>query len=278
MSDYDPEQPENLHDLLGAYVNVYWNNYQHYWNLVEGDSEAQLSEQERAVHRGLDKIGHAVRGALHTLAPDSDAVTAIREILPDMGITVQEPVDVAAVMRALHQTAIVRDCISISLAFEVADTLLPAAEARVADLVALIAARRLSPMASKYLERATRLHLWGFEPEAVIMCRSVLEAALFAKLSATVKLDEPPPPLETLIRTAGQLALLQGYENARNRRGWRAVRDTPLWDAERLRRTGNQLLHEVPELEPDVDALADSAAAIRTLASVLDRLYPAAEV
>jgi hypothetical protein len=139
------------------------------------------------------------------------------------------------------------------------------------------AAHRLSPMASKYLQRATRLHLWGFEPEAVIMCRSVLEAALVARLSAVIKLDEPPPQLEVLSRTAGQLKLLPGYMEASNRRGWKAVRDSPLWDAERIRWTSNHLLHEVPELDPDVDGLPDSATAVKTLAALLDRLYPAEE-
>jgi hypothetical protein len=275
MSDYNPDQPESLHNLLGAYVNVYWNDYQHYWGLVD-EPDAKRSEKQRKVHRALDEMGETLRGSMRTLAPDSEAVETIRRLLRSMGLEPKEPLDAAAVMKALHHTAIVRDCISISLAFEVADTLLPAAESRVADLVALIATRRLSPMASKYLERATGLHLWGFEPEAVIMCRSVLEAALVARLGTIIKLDEPPPPLEALNRCAGQLNLLPGYENAKNRRGWRAVRNSPLWDAERLRWTGNQLLHEVPELDADVAGLPDSASAVRALAGLLNRLYPAA--
>jgi hypothetical protein len=256
-------------------VNVYWNDYLRYWQLYEEMENAGLTDRQRAVLKSLGKVGEALRGALHTLAPDSKAVDAVRQLREAAGESYEPSLDATArYLRAFHASPLVRDCVSISLAFEVADSLLPAAEERVGDLVALIAARRLSPIAAHYLERATRLHLWGFEPEAVIMCRSVLEAALVERLSTAITLDEPPPSLETLNRLAGELNLLPGFERAQNRRGWRAKRGTALWDAERIRRAANQLLHELPEPQRDEDGLPDSATAVRVLAGLLDRLFP----
>jgi hypothetical protein len=174
----------------------------------------------------------------------------------------------------LHKQPIVRDCLAISLALEAVDTLLPTAEDRVAELVALIASRTMSSRASAYLERATTLHLWGFDPECVIMCRSVLDAALSSRLATLVAQDEPPPNLDRLIALAGAEGILPGYQPAANRRGWSARKGSLIEDAEHIRLAGNRLLHELPHLTVAPKALTDSATAVRTLARVLDQLFP----
>src|SRR5439155_20227163 len=110
---------------------------------------------------------------------------------------------------------------------------------------------------------------WGFDPECVIMCRSVLESALAAKLEEQIDLDEPPPSLDTLIGLAGLHNLLAGYQKASNRKGWRARRGTPLWQAERLKWAGNRVAHDLPILESHTDAITDSATAVRELTDLL---------
>lgn len=278
MTDYDPDQPENLSNLLGAYVNVYWNDYLRYWELYENVEDGELTEEQRAIHRGLDKIGEAVRNTIHSLAPNPAAVEAVEHFFRVLGAkNTADPDSAAKVLRAVHKLPIVRDCVAINLAFEVADVLLPAAEQRAAELVALIASRRLSDRALAYLDRATRLHLWGFDPECVIMCRSVLEAALVARLSDTLELDEPPPPLEQLLALAGEHKLLPGYERAATKRGWRARKGSLLADADRIRWVGNHLIHDLPQLAVGASDLGDSTGAIQKLARVLDHLFPANE-
>jgi len=152
---------------------------------------------------------------------------------------------------------------------------LPAAEKRATQLVTLIASRRLSDRALAYLDRATRLHLWGFDPECAIMCRSVLEAALVARLSDLLELDEPPPPLEQLLVLAGRNNLLPGYEvTANNRRGWRARKGSLLADADRIRWIGNQLVHDLPQLTASSGDVDGAASAVEKLTRVLDHLFP----
>ncbi len=278
MTDYDPNEPENLSNLLGAYVNVYWNDYLRYWELYENIEDGELTEEQRAIHRGLDKIGNAVRSTIHSLAPDPAAVDAVEHFFKVLGATNTTDLNNAAkVLRAMHKVPIVRDCVAINLAFEVADVLLPAAEKRAAELVALIASRRLSDRALAYLDRATRLHLWGFDPECAIMCRSVLEAALVARLSDVLELDEPPPPLEQLLALAGQHKLLPGYERAATKRGWRARKGSLLADADKIRWVGNHLIHDLPQLAVGSSDPGDSASAVRRLARVLDHLFPTEE-
>ena len=68
-TDYDPNAPETLASLLGAVVNVYWNQYQHYWELVGRGPDARLTDEHREFCQRLDELGEAMRGSLHTLAP-----------------------------------------------------------------------------------------------------------------------------------------------------------------------------------------------------------------
>jgi hypothetical protein len=106
------------------------------------------------------------------------------------------------------------------------------------------------------------------------MCRSVLEAALSSQLATLVAQDEPPPSLDRLIALAGEQGVLPGYRKAANRRRWNAGRGSLLEDADNIRRAGNHLIHDLPDLTIAPKAVADSATAVRTLARVLDHLFP----
>lgn len=273
-TEYDPDEPVRLPALMGAQVNAYWNDYLEYWEVSDHLAESQLTPQQRDVHKQLDRIGEALRKSLNTLAPDATSDEMVRELWELFEIPEHARPDTASAFQALHTQPLVRDCVSIALAFEVADTLLPVAHARAAELVGLLSDRHLSERALAYLRRATRLHLWGFDSECAILCRSVLEAALTSRLTQEIKLDEPPPPLEKLIALAGERGLFPGYATARNRRGWRAVPRTPLADAESLRRAGNHLIHDVPSLGAHNDGIGNSLDALKILISLLNRMFP----
>ena len=275
MTDYDPQEPGTLSGMLWAYVDVYWNEYREYWELVGSTEDNSFSDDQRELHRGLDRIGEAMRRTIRSLSPDAASVATVNQFFQVLGIELNaDPANAAKTLRTMHKQPIVRDCLAISLALEAVDTLLPAAEGRAAELVALIASRQMSHRASAYLERATKLYLWGFDPECVIMCRSVLEAALSSRLATFLAQDEAAPTLDKLVAIAGERGVLPGYKKALNRRRWNADRGSLLEDADNIRRAGNHLIHDLPDLTIAPTAVADSATAVRTLARVLDHLFP----
>lgn len=275
-SPYDPEHPEEMSGRLGLEVARYWKQYLEYWELQEDVEDPRHDEAARRLHRKLDAIGGAVRKLLHTLTPDADAVVAIRDFV-DVS-EAEDPLEAAAeVIRLVHETPIVRDSIRIALGFEAAEELLPRAEGRISDLLTLVAARSVSTRAASFLDRATRLYLWGFDPECVIMCRAVLEAALASRLADDLDADDAAPNLDNLLRIAGGRKILQGFERAKNRKGWRARKGSPLWRAERLKWAGNEVLHQRPEVAASRSTdIKDAREAVSELAWVLSELFPAA--
>ena len=273
MNTYDPDEGMPVLEWIGAYVNTIWNEYQDYWELTDHVKNPQFSERQRNTNRKLDSVGEALRAFLFSLAPNPEARAQVRDFLDHFEIKVAEG-DSARVMQALHSNPIVRDSVLLSLAFEAADGLLPTAEARAADLVALVAMRQTTARAASYLDRATHLFLWGFDPECIIMCRSVLEAALVSRLEQAINLDRPPPNLDNLIRLAGKHQILAGFHRARNRKGWAARRGTPLWQAERIKWAGNNLLHDLPAIGGRPTDLPDARTAIQVLAELLTVLFP----
>jgi len=241
MSEYDPDNPEGLPDFLEGSVNEYWNQYLDYWELHESQQEGGLSEETRAIHRGLDALGEATKKVLHSLTPNDDVRKAVQQLSDVAGIA---PVDSNLAIKAFYSTHLVRDCVNIRLAFDATGSLLSKAQGRVGDLVAAIGSRDLSKNAADYLDRVTRLYLWGFDPECLVMCRSVIEAALTSRLYPELEKDESAPPLEELLRLAGEKEVLRGYRAANNKRGWSAKRSSPLWQADRFRWVGNKVLHD----------------------------------
>lgn len=271
---YDPDHPEEMSGRLGLEVATYWRQYLEYWEIQENVEDPRHDEAARRLHRKLDAIGGAVRKLLHTLSPDAGAMVAIRDFV-DVS-EAEDPLEAAAeVIRLVQDTPIVRDSIRIALGFEAAEELLPRAESRISDLLTLVAARSVSPRAASFLDRATRLYLWGFDPECVIMCRAVLEAALTSRLAGDVDVDDAAPNLDNLLRIAGGRKVLAGFERADNRKGWRAKKGSPLWRAERLKWAGNEILHQRPEVAGSrATDIKDAREAVRELAWVLSELFP----
>jgi hypothetical protein len=183
--------------------------------------------------------------------------------------------DLRRYLRNLSKHPVARDRIALDIA---SDELrrLRGSELRVARLAGLVHGRGLTPTATLFIGRATRLFIAGFEVEAAIMCRSALEGALIERCREDFNQDGYPPSLDQLLEKAGRIGYLDGFEPApSSRKGWRSRKDSQLWRAEQLKWLGNHLIHESPDWSTNPTTLADAFEAIRDLSIVLGWLFPA---
>ncbi len=259
--DYNPDDESwSPASWLGASANVLYNEYLTFWQLQNVPKESEISEQQRAQFRHLHSLAEALTLSLHSLRAGSQAVTLVGELLANAGVSVDVNEDFAArIIRAIHAHPIIRDGIKLDLALHAADVLLAGAETRATDLLALVADRALSDRASAFLDRATRLYVWGFEPETIIMCASVLEAAY----------EERFPPEEMFrlqIPRKGVDYEPFEYERAALAAGLFSKDDRDR--AARIRRARNDIIHNAP------DQALKSVNALRYTALLLDRLFP----
>lgn len=258
--DYDPKEDWSPGGWLGAYASVLWNDYLDYWELQNVPADSTLTAEDRARNQTLHDVAEAIVPCLHSLSVAPAAIAKVRQLLSDLGAV--GPIDddtAAGVARTLHSLPIVRDGIRVDLAMQATDVLLCGAERRAGVLISLLAYRQLSERAAAFLDRATRLYLWGFEPEAVVMCASVLEAAYEARFSA-----------EEMFRLQVTRKGLE-YEPYEYEQAAIATRVFSLPDkrmAELIRRTRNDTLHNVP----NVALAADKA--LNGTAGLLTKLFP----
>lgn len=132
---------------------------------------------------------------------------------------------------------------------------------RLSRLLAYLVCGSLTAKVDAYLDHVAKLYVWGFETEAIVMCRAVLDAALASRLSA-----------EAERRPAGsgsrELRLDEAIEEC-HKLGLIGPDERDL--AHRLRRDGNELLHVAPTHHLE---FPDALAAIEALGRVLQRLFP----
>lgn len=138
--------------------------------------------------------------------------------------------------------------------------LLAGAEERAATLIELVANRNLSERAAAFLDRATRLYLWGFEPESVVMCASVLEAAYEQRFSSQEL-------FALQIRKTGRHFEPFQYEQAALASKVFTPQEKKL--AYLIRTARNDTLHNAPNVALGADQ------AINGTATLLGKLYPA---
>lgn len=260
--DYDPDETRwSPSSWLGAYASSIWNEYLDYWELQNIPEDSELTDEQRALFRRMHEMAEALRPCLHTLSPSAEFSDRLRDFLVELGAS-NTPVDddfAAEVATIINEQPIIRDAIKCDLALEATDTLLARAEERAATLVALVANRALSERASAYLDRATRLYLWGFDPETIVMCAAVIEAAYEGRFSDTqmfawqIKKDGKeygPNEYEHAAELAGVFS-----------RGQRTA-------AAAIRRARNDTLHNVP------NSALSAKESLRTTAELLQRLFP----
>ncbi len=153
----------------------------------------------------------------------------------------------------------VRDGVRIDLALQGTDVLLVGAEERAAFLIGRLAYRPLSQGAAAFLDRATRLYFWGFEPESVVMCAAVLETGYETRFT-------PLDMVKLQIRKERKQFEPYQYEFAAATLGVFSLEDKE--SARKLREARNDAIHNIPAVAMSaVDALARTAV-------LLLRLFP----
>lgn len=260
MSDYDPGEDWSPASWLGAYASVLCSDYLSYWEIHHVPEGSELTPEQRQYFRHLYELAEAVIPCMHSLASDRGVADKVRQLFEGLGATSEVDADLAAkVAKAMQSHPIIRDAIKIDLALWAADGLLKGAERRAPELVALVAHRALSPRAAAFLDRATRLYLWGFEPETIVMCASVLEAAYESRFD------------DAEMRRLGVPMKDQGYGASDRERAALLARVFTREEKERaakLRRARNDTLHNAP------NTALGAVEALRTTAALLDRLFP----
>ena len=244
---------------LGTVADIMHGEYLQYWEQTEGSHDQSTSDEQRERFGRLVALADALRPTLHSLAVDEQTLNAVWDVLSEFG-TVTVNLDYAGkIARAFRKHPIIEHGVQIALAQEATDGLLAGAEARLNDLLELVAERKMSERAAAYLDRATRLYLWGFEPEAVVMCGAVLEAAY----------EERFTDLEMFrlqIRKTGAQFDASQYEHAAGTAG--VLSSGERRSARDIRRARNDVLHAVPSV-----ALSAKEALSKT-AVLLERLFP----
>lgn len=174
---------------------------------------------------------------------------------------------------ALKDSPQIRDLVGLKLAEELLHQVADPGP-RLFKLAGLVSQSALSAHAAAYMERTTRLYLFGFDPEAAVMARAVLGKALADAITVPVSRAGMDPTLDDLITEAASTGALPGRRASKSRRGWTAQKDTPLWHADEVRKAGNHAAHEEPGFRPPDDGLHDAFNVIRSLSKVLEHLFP----
>jgi hypothetical protein len=262
MTSYDPDEDWRPSGWLWSNTEALHQEYRVFWGLEPPvDLEERRPQANDATH-ALVAISEAIVPVLHSLAIDD----TLRSRLADFafgvdrnatdGFTEETALTVA---KALSSHPLVRDAIRFDLAFTAAEAMLPRAEDRVPFLVQLVASRHISPRAAAYLDRATRLFLWGFDVESVAMCAASVEAALESVFPAERM-------FQLQISKKGQEFSSHEYESAAQAAGVFSASDRHA--AKRLRRSRNDVMHNVPVTGLDVED------ALKLAASLLTKIFP----
>jgi len=263
MEAYDPNDNDwSPSAWLGAYAQGLHDEFSEFWELDGPSENSEITEDHRSYLRHLKAIADALTPCLHSLSASNALVGEASAWFDELGVErkVDEKLAVS-IARALHKNhAIVRDTIKLDLASTAAEVLLSGAETRAVFLLALIADRPLPDRAAAFLDRATKLYLWGFGPEAVVMCASVLEAAY----------EERFPPEEMFrlqITRSGKQYEAHDYEQAAlaARIFTKAEKDL----ARKVYRARSDTLHNVP------NTTLSAEEALNATAGLLDRLLAA---
>jgi hypothetical protein len=251
-------------------VQLWYDTYAEYWGVNGNARPTEFTDVQWKNYQQADRL--------------AELMLQIVEALNIFGVAKQNPSAISftrdqlrairASLRTQSKSGLIKDRISLEIARQVTRQVDGASD-RALKLLGLVRGQGLSVRASAFISRATKLYLWGFDPEAAIMCRAALQAALLERLEPVLDQDRAEPNLDALVRLAGQRGVLEGYEETdTNRAGWRARTDTPLWRAQRLKWIGNFAAHEAPAFDPEVEGIPTGFEAIRELSAVLGFLFP----
>lgn len=162
-----------LWEVLADEVDRWHDVYADYWGLREPGREEWESEEEWATYKRIDELAPRLFEA--TLALRLDALKQGDELFPPLS---PEAVAFARdLLRVYGESTMVRDRWSFSVAHD-ATRRLEGSPTRMAQLLNLVVAKRLNERTASYLSRVSRLYVYGFEVEALVMSRAALDTAL----------------------------------------------------------------------------------------------------
>lgn len=255
---YEPEYP--LAKKLTTYIESDWNGYLDHWGLHIEAEATDASGEAANLHRAFENLAQSIRQCVRSLTVEEEVLDSVRDLF---AITSDEEVPrsiLIGILDSLAERTVVDDLIKIQLGYELAEELASSAEERISELLSLLALRSLSERTRAYLDRATRLYLWGFDPECVIMCHSVLEAALDERVPDEVVWSHG-------ITKRGRSCSSYHRIQAASAAGVFDAQDRDM--AHELRQARNDTVHSAPQIS------LDAQTAVSRLAKLLDKLFPA---
>lgn len=253
----------SLSHTLYTYVENDWNDYLEYWGLHTGGLAPDKTETDSEFYEKLDAFAHDLRKCVHSLAVDREVLESVSDLVALLGV--EDKIPDSSLPKAIDvfkNHPLVEDCIKIQLGYKMAEERADTAEKRMPELLSLLTQWNLSQRSLAYLDRATRLYLWGFDPECVVMCHSVLEAALEERLpdevvwSHGIKKEGRSYTASQRINAAAAEGLLDDHQRQL---------------CHELREARNATVHRAPQLS------LSAQSAIENLATVLRALFPGDE-
>lgn len=255
LDRYD-EDDWSLWSVLQEAVDHWHEVFEEYWGLRKDQDETSVDADTRANWQKLDEMApRLLRGALalqlSALKPNPASSV---ELTPDM-------VELARrILQVYGKSLIVRDRWSFAVAHDAMERL-EGSSTRVAELLNVILLHQFDDRTAAYLARVARLYVYGFEIEALVMCRSALEAALQDVLPDEVMSEQgfvkagPEYTLASRIAAAERM----GYFDGEKKRA-----------AHVLRKASNEAVHTAPGFLQD--GVGSGVEAIQMLADLLDAL------
>jgi hypothetical protein len=253
--DFDMYNPQREGGAIGidvwleTHIDIYETQYRNFWGLRATQCPDWIEESAWRHARHVDAAYPSFLNAIYRLASDEALRAATTEF--------ESPVANDNPVRRFG-TNVVVDRIPIDMAWEAVGKAGKASH-RFWDLTLLARKQPLGSRASAYLERITRLYLWGFDPEAIALCASALESALEDAIGEQQMRD---------LRFLPSMDGFSAYQYAQAARRLGLLSEDLYTMARDLRRARNDIMHNVPV------STIDPFMALVTLSACLRAIFP----
>ena len=193
-----------------------------------------------------------------TLLPAADALVASPQLL-EWREKLSGSFPIGQLASWLSNLRLVRPQLRIDLLRRELDNL-EAKTSRLSDVLAVLIESPPSERARAYLQRVSRCYLNGLEPETVIMCRAVLDAAFEDRISESLVWTHVPR------NHAGQTAVLADRITAAQRSG--IISPEMAASARAVKDAANQAVHGIPLATlPPLEAVRVTATVLGAIAA-----------
>lgn len=255
LDRYD-EESWSLWNVLGDAVDHWHDVYNDYWRLTSQEPPEKRTPEDHERLRMLDGVAPRLfKGAL---------ALQLEAVKPEEGplgpLSHEGQTFARKLLAAIGESALVRDRLSFSIGHEALRRLHGSPE-RVTRLLGVLVAHQLDERTAAYLSHVSRLYVYGFEIEALVMCRAALDNALQDLLPDDRMGDlgfhrsGPEFSLASRIAAAEREGIFDRTQKTR---------------AHQLRVAANQVLHTAPGfLEEGID---DAFGALTVLVDLLESM------